>query len=322
MSAGKQIIIHVGLHKTGTTFLQDKVFPALPGVRFVHPLYYPRPDDGPIERFMLELLFRNPVCIDVEAHRAKIDAWLAQVPEPTVLISSEAFVGYPVENHNNLRANADLLAELFPAAKIWLVIRRQDKWVESAFSQLLKSGFSTTVERYLHYHAGQFGPYQIGMFHGPNVDARDLDWERFDAYYRRRFGEQAVSTLPFELFMADSDEFLRRFYSFAAVEQGVFPDTKERVNQRWSPLEVRLAQLLNTVPMPIKRAIRDRVGRGWHPVALLSRTIVPRLPRWTPGLGQATYVDAELGAALLELHRSSNRVLAERIGLDLGQYGY
>ena len=32
---GQRIILHVGLHKTGTTFLQDRVFPALEGVRFL-----------------------------------------------------------------------------------------------------------------------------------------------------------------------------------------------------------------------------------------------------------------------------------------------
>ena len=33
----KEVFIHVGLHKTGTSFLQGRVFPTLPGVRFVHP---------------------------------------------------------------------------------------------------------------------------------------------------------------------------------------------------------------------------------------------------------------------------------------------
>jgi hypothetical protein len=322
VSADKQIIIHVGLHKTATSFLQARVFPALAGVRFVHPLYYTRPDDGPIERFVVDLLDRNPACIDLDRHRSSIAAWLATVAEPTVLISSEALVGYPIENHNNILTNAELLAQMFPRAKIWLVVRRQDKWVESAYSQLLKQGFATTVEGYLNYRDGEFGRYRLALVHGPNVDARDLDWERFDALYRSRFGAEAVCTLPFELFAADSEAFLRRFYAFANIEPGVFPDTGERVNERWSPLAVQLAQIVNRVPMPIKRAIRDRVGAQWHPSAVLSRTVVPRLPSWTPGLGKADYVSPQLGAALLALHRESNRTLGERIGVDLSGFGY
>jgi hypothetical protein len=321
-NGGKQIILHVGLHKTATTFLQERVFPALPGVRFVHPVHYPRPDDGPIERFVLDLLYRNAACIDIDRHRTQIDAWLAEVAEPIVLISSEALVGIPAENHRNILTNAELLAELFPAAKICLVFRRQDRWAESAFSQLLKQGFSTTIERYLNYRDGEFGPYNVGLFNGPNVDARDLDWERFDALYRRRFGADSVCALPFELFVTDSHEFLRRLYAFAEIEPGVFPDTRERVNERWSALAVGLAQVVNVIPMRVKRTIRDYVSHDWHPSAVLSRTVIPRLPGWIPGVGKADSIGPKLSAALLELHRDDNRRLGERIGIDLSQYGY
>jgi hypothetical protein len=313
----KRIVLHVGLHKTGTTFLQERVFPALPGVRFVHPLHVQRPDDGPIERFMFELFFRNAACIDVEAHRRAIDAWLAEVAEPTVLISSEAIVGWPIENHSNLAVNAEYLARMFPAAKIWLVVRRQDRWVESAYAQLLKAGFSTSIERYLNYRGGRFDRYNVGLYHGPNVDARDLDWNAFDLHYRARFGDDAVCTLPFELFVADSEDFLRRFYAFAMIEGGPFPDTGERVNERWSPLAAGVAKLVNKVPMPVKRALRDRLGKGWHPSAVISRTLGPLLPG-----RRSSFLSPELGAKLLHLHHAGNRALGERIGVDLATYGY
>jgi len=317
-SMDKRVFLHVGLHKTGTTFLQERVFPALPGVRFVHPLHYPRPDDGPIEAFFLDMFFRNAAHIDLAGHRARIHDWLARVPEPTVLISAEAIVGWPVENHSNFRVNADLLAELFPEAALILVIRRQDKWAESAYSQVLKAGFSTSVERYLNYADGRFGRYNLGLYNGPNLDARDLDWGMFDAHYRRRFGEQAVLTLPFELFIADGHEFLRRLYAFMAVADGPLPDTSERINTSWSPLAASVAKLVNQVPMPIKRALRERLGSGWHPATLVSQT----LDRLRPGQRRSKFLSPELAAALLQLHRDNNRRLGERIAVDLDAYGY
>ncbi|PRQ07584.1 hypothetical protein [Enhygromyxa salina] len=323
MSGAKQIIIHVGLHKTGTTFLQDRVFPALPGVRFVHPLHYAQPSDGPIERLLLDLMFRNAACIDVARHRQRIDAWLAQVREPTVLISSEAIVGWPIENHSNLAVNAEYLARVFPTAKIWLVVRRQDRWVESAYAQLLKAGFSTSIERYLNYRDGRFDRYNVGLYNGPNVDARDLDWDAFDRHYRERWGHDAVLTLPFELFSQASAEFLGRFYAFAEIDpaQRVFPDTSERVNERWSPLAAGVAKLVNKVPMPVKRAIRDRLGREWHPSAVLARALPSSLLPSALG-GRTRALSPALGAALLELHRDGNRALGRRIGLDLDAHGY
>ncbi|KIG14041.1 hypothetical protein DB30_07308 [Enhygromyxa salina] len=319
MTGEQQIIIHVGLHKTGTTFLQERVFPALPDVRFVHPLHYAQPSDGPIERFLLELMFRNAACIDVARHRERINAWLAQLHERTVLISSEAIVGWPIENHSNLSINAEYLARVFPTAKIWLVVRRQDRWVESAYAQLLKAGFSTSIERYLNYRDGRFDRYNVGLYNGPNVDARDLNWDAFDRHYRERFGPDAVLTSPFELFTQDSAAFLRRFYAFAGIDadRSVFPDTRERVNERWSPLTAGVAKLVNKVPMPVKRAIRDRLGSEWHPSAVLARTLPASLLA-----GRTRALTPALGAALLELHRANNEALGRRIGLDLSAYGY
>ncbi len=316
----KRIVLHVGLHKTATTFLQERVFPHLPGVAFVHPLHYPRPDDGPIERFMLELFFRNAACIDVERHRRAIDAWLAGVAQDCVLISSEAIVGWPIENHMNLANNAALLHAMFPSAQVVLVVRRQDKWVESAYAQLLKAGFSTTLERYVNWNADEaaFERYNVGLYKGPNLDARDLDWDAFDRHYRGRFGEQRVLTLPFERFADDAPDFLARLYAFLGVDAGPQPDTRERVNERWTGATARVAKLVNKVPMPIKRAIRDRIGARWHPAALFARTIEPMLPRRKP----APLMSKALADALLELHRDSNRALGRRIGIDLSQWGY
>lgn len=334
MSEPKRIILHVGLHKTGTTFLQDRVFPELPGVRFVHPLHYAQASDGPIERFMLELFFRNAAHIDVDHHRKAIAAWLARVEEPTVLISSEAIVGWPIENHSNFRVNADLLAELFPSAQVVFVVRRQDRWVESAYSQVLKAGFSTSIERYLNFREGRFQRYNVGLYHGPNVDARDLDWGPFDAHYRRRFGERAVCTLPFELFTRDSDAFLRHIYAFMAVEGGPFPDASQRVNTSWSPLAANVARVVNTIPMPVKRALRERIPKDLHPAELVSRVsaVAPGLGLGKPGSGpkasaakpkkKKRFLSPELAAALMDLHRENNEALGARIGFDLSAYDY
>jgi hypothetical protein len=315
----KQIVLHVGLHKTATTFLQDRVFPELPGVAFVHPLHYPQPSDGPIEQFMLEVFFRNAACIDLDRHRAAIHEWLARVEQPTVLISSEAIVGWPIENHSNLANNSELLHSMFPNARVILVVRRQDKWVESAYAQLLKAGFSTSIDRYVNWNSRtrRFDPYNVGLYHGPNLDARDLDWAAFDRHYRARFGEQAVLTLPFELFVDDAPSFLYELYAFLGIEDGPRPDTRERVNERWSGITAGLAKLVNKVPMPIKRAIRDRIGNEWHPASVFARTIDPLLPKRT-----SRFVPEPIAEALLELHRDDNRALAERIGRELGHWGY
>jgi len=234
-----------------------------------------------------------------------------------VLCSAEAMRGWPIENPSNLALNAERLARVFPADKVWLVVRRQDRWVESAYAQLHKAGFSTTVERFLNHRDGCFARYNVGLYHGPNVDARDLDWNAFDLHYRARWGDDAVLTLPFELFTQDSTEFLRRFYRFAGIEAGVFPGTVERVNERWSPVALGVARVVNKVPMSVKRALRDRLGSGWHPASLVSRVLPSSVQHQ-----RSPALSPELAQQLLALHREGNQALGGRSGIDLGAYGY
>jgi hypothetical protein len=313
----KQIYLHVGLHKTGTSFLQARVFPNLPGVRFVHPLHRLREDPGPIESFFFELFFRNAACIDMDAHRAAIDAWFETVDEDKVLISSEAIVGWPTENHSNLRVNVEVLAEMFPRAKVLFLVRRQDTWAESAYRQILRAGFSTTIERYLNYADGAFDRYNMGLYNGPNLDARDLNWEAFDRLFRRRFPE-GVLTLPYEYYRREQGDFLAELTEWMELPAWELPEGEETVNEAWSPAALRVAKLVNRIPMPIKLAVRDRIGSEMHPSEVISRV--------GSRLGLNAKADAKMSETMREqlmaLHAESNARLCERIGGRLRAYGY
>lgn len=318
-----RVVIHVGLHKTATTFLQSRIFPHLAGTTFVHPNHRPQPEDGPVERFVREVFFRNAACVDVAAHRAEIERWMGALQSERLLVSTEALVGLPIENHATLAGNATLLAEVFPGARILLVIRRQDSWAVSAYAQLLRAGLSTSIERYLNWDGASetFGPFYPSVYNGPNVDAHDLAWERFDAFYRRLFGTEAVLTLPFELFKDAPEEFVGEICAFIGCAEAPRFDPEERVNERWGRLGILVAKAVNRAPMSVKSAIRDRLGKGWHPSEVINRI--------SGGLGLrrgAKATGQELGepmrSRLMDLHREGNRRLAARLGRDLAKWGY
>jgi hypothetical protein len=318
-----RVVIHVGLHKTATTFLQSRIFPRLPGTTFVHPHHRPQPDDGPIERFVREVFFRNAACVDVAAHSAAIERWIGALSSEPLLVSTEALVGLPIENHATLLSNATLLAKVFPDAKIVLVIRRQDSWVVSAYAQLLRAGLSTTIERYLNWDrtSETFGSFYPSVYNGPNVDARDLAWERFDALYREVFGSESVLTLPFELFKDDPGAFVGELCAFVGCDAAPSFDPEERVNERWGRLGILVAKAVNRVPMSVKIAIRDRLGKGWHPSEIINR-VGGRLGLVRGARGASQELEEPLRGRLMDLHRDGNRRLADRLGRDLGKWGY
>ncbi|MGH1348686.1 MAG: hypothetical protein ACRBN8_44505 [Nannocystales bacterium] len=309
------VLVHVGLHKTATTFLQQSFFPGLRGARFVHATHELPANPNPIQRFVRALLFRNPAALDVDAHRRAIAAFVDAQPGHTI-ISSEALFGWPFENHVNFLSNADLLAEVLPDAKVWLVLRRQDSWLESAYSQVLKQGLSTTPQAFSNYRNGNFGDFNWNIYGGPNLDVRDLDWRPYVRHYQRRF-PAGVLVQAFESFVADAPAFLGRLCDFVGVETFV-PEARERVNVAFSPLSAATARVVNALPLSLKMQFKQWVPRHLHPAAVMNRVLDPLLAR----RGRAALMPTELKRAALALHAEANADLATLIGEDLAAFGY
>ena len=108
------IVIHVGLHKTGTTFLQYEIFSKLKNTNCTFLLKYEtKIYDDKINIISDEELSVNP--FTPTYHREHLDC-------------DYRFV------------IADRLHSIFPDAKIILGIRDKESWVRSIYSQYVKSG--------------------------------------------------------------------------------------------------------------------------------------------------------------------------------------
>ena len=308
------VTIHVGLAKAASTYLQEVFFPGVSDATFVHAPWAPTGPTNPIQQFVHALLSRNSACLDIPAARREIQEFLAGAGAERVIISSEALFGTPYENHSDFRNNTDVLAEVFPAAKIWFVVRRQDRWLESMYSQLLKMGLSTTPQRFTNFRSGEFGGYQRTIYVGPGVDVHDLDWSCYVDYYRRKFGRERVLVQPYEAFARDRVAFLGRFCAFAGVAPYV-PEDREGVNVGLSPLSAFTARAVNALPMSVKLHLKRWVPSSLHPARLLNRSLDPLLRR--RGLFPRHMADAAL-----RLHSEHNHRLADMLDEDLGAYGY
>lgn len=103
-----KIAFHIGLHKTGTTFMQNSVFPAWPGIRY--------------------LRFRNlEYFLRLEAHS-------------TYLVSCEGLSGSTFASKAERLEAIRRLSEMFPQAKIVISFRRHGDYLASLYSQYLRYG--------------------------------------------------------------------------------------------------------------------------------------------------------------------------------------
>ena len=145
MPAEKQIrILHAGLHKTGSTYLQHTIFPNLRGVTFI-----PRLDLG-----------RAPV--------------LAAGEQEPILFSSEASCGYPAPitekfSPDRLLSNVRLLC----IDKVVVVRRNFESWVLSLWFQTLNEGYSWGLEKFLDKNLDALQTWR----EAPEVLRRELEAE-------------------------------------------------------------------------------------------------------------------------------------------------
>lgn len=103
------VFIHVGLQKTGTTWIQCELFNRMKGINYVHNMDY--------------TTYFNP--------------------DRKTIISMEWLCGIPYWNHvpySNRFQMIDRLHRVFPDAGIILGVRDKRKWVISLYSQYVKNG--------------------------------------------------------------------------------------------------------------------------------------------------------------------------------------
>jgi hypothetical protein len=126
----RKIFIHVGLHKTASTFLQEKLFPALTKTTYVGRPYTQQNEAFNKLQYADKSLY-DPQYIQKELEKIKGDS---------ILFSDELFSGIPECNYLNRSTIADRFSELFPEAEIILFIRGQADILLSHYYQSVKIG--------------------------------------------------------------------------------------------------------------------------------------------------------------------------------------
>ena len=102
-SASKQVYFHVGLGKTGTTYLQYELFPKLQGIYYIQRTRYQN-------------------AIDI----------IAKTSYPSYLVSREFDQQLPDE--------VARFSKHYPDAKVIIVFRRHDSWIASQYRRFAKNG--------------------------------------------------------------------------------------------------------------------------------------------------------------------------------------
>lgn len=252
------VVLHIGLHKTATRYLQRAVFGRLDPDRF---LVNPRPLFHDLRQAA-----RHPGDPDwaaaaaAAARRAREQAGCR-----TLLLSEPHISGDMYSSHEDYQSNLELVHRLFPDATVLYFVRRQADWLQSAYRQSLVKGRGLPIERFLNFYDGAFRERIGRRVHGARtVDALSLCFLAIYRAYAERFGPNRVYLFRQEDLRHRPDRVRARLAE--ALGLSALPKPPERVsgNRAFSALAIRLFfSGVGGVPQAPPPSAVSAPPRGW-----------------------------------------------------------
>jgi len=303
-------IIHVGLHKTATSWFQTQFYPCLTSHRWID-----------------RLEARNALLTEAfsfDPGAARLGLGLDADPQPYVFCD-EDLTGIL---HNGglmtgflARRLAERLHLLAPEAQIVIFVREQLSFAAACYHQYVREGGTGSPRRYLfpdqYRHLSKVRPFKT-----PRFDVSQLDATGLIGHYDSLFGPENVHVFAYEQFAEDAGAFLRQFKARLAIEGG--PDSAGRaVNASYRRGLLPLARTLNLFT---ERSVADKRVilhiPYWYPVRkhLLAR--LNRLPLFGSRPTPEELFGADAAAWLRGRFAEANRQLQLRIGIALDRLGY
>ena len=194
------MLIHIGYHKTATTWLQQVLF---------------QPDHG--FRWLLDhrevfdhLVMPHGLDFDPAATAALIAQRRGGADNGTKgatgVITLEALVGNPFHGGRESDAYAHRLKAVAPDARILITIREQCRMMASVYMQYLKRGGTLPARAF-------FAGEPVGGYFG--FDPAHFEYDRLVALYHALFGPENVLVLPLEAILRDQAGAVSQIARFA-----------------------------------------------------------------------------------------------------------
>ena len=303
-----KLLIHIGYHKTATTWLQKTLFSneelglklLLPRKTIRNTLIIPHAFDFSAEENK-ELYYKEADPL--------IDSNI------TPVISHERLSGNPHSGGYDSKELADRLAKLFPKGKILIVFREQKGAILSSYKQYIKVGGTSNIKDYLR-------PPQIGRNRMPLFSFDYFKYDRLVNYYLNLFGTNNVLVLPFELFKEDPDEFCSKIIHFAGQNKTSKLPYKKVVNKGLSTFSSSIIRQLNkyfvkTTLNPNAIDFNGTQKKLFKPIKLIDKAIPKSVHKMLDkGLEKTV---SEMSQSI---YKDSNCKIAKMLNLDLARYGY
>lgn len=294
------MIAHIGYHKTGTTFLQNNIYPYIKGVDFI--------GYNACDLIFKDLINKSPNDYDTRKTMALIEDSIHI--DQVQLFSLEGLVGSLFYGRGaNNHIIADRLKDL-GFAKIIISIRNQHKLLESIYVQYIQEG---GVAKSGHFFDAQNKIFDWGY----------ADYYTLIQYYFDLFGKENVLVLLQEELRANEKESVDKVLSFIGDGFKLGERQKHRhANKSLSRISVKLLRLINHFTYNVHKPsqmISKRIST-WKFRFVLQNYLDPWL--FLAISSKKTFIPDSTKLEIEKYYKVGNRKLMGLLGSDLSKFGY
>jgi hypothetical protein len=233
------LVLHLGLHKTATKFLQETFFPNLPGCRYVPKHFY--------ERSFLDM-FLNSDWSTFQANcptmRSAFEQIFASLPgNGPIVISNELLSGNPFYRYHNRHLCLLKLREIFPGSvRIILSIRGQATMIDSLYREYIVQGGTREITDFVSGRIPQ-GCSILGC--EPGLDPESLLYSRYLDSIADRFGQENLHVFPYERLAKYPDRVIETLCRFLELNAEVREISTEKRHGSIGNASLKILRLCN-----------------------------------------------------------------------------
>ena len=199
-----EVYVYIGLHKTGSTYLQKNFFPLYKNACGYVSLRHEA------RSFLNYVVNVNDIEFDPENARdiLKEDLEAIGFTNNKIVFCDEILCGAPWDNAKDRVRYVNRLVDIFTDPCFIVAFRKQEDLVESLYNEYIKKGGSASLEEFLHYDrlALKFS----GKFY--------LDFGLYYSYIKNLVGEDNVLCLYYEDLVLSPIDYFDDVSSFIGFE--------------------------------------------------------------------------------------------------------
>lgn len=228
-------IIHIGMPRTASTFLQREFFPKIEDFKF-----YGVESTQYSQAFQC-LLYQDDSLFDEE----EFEKTAAKIRANNAILSNELFVGQSLYlNSTNRSRTARRLKQFFPDAEIVILLRNQVSLLQSLYAIGVYSGHICSPEEFIRF--SDMESTVENPLYSTFAEAETTEAYLFShliALYQSLFPK--VHVLLFEDFMINPVAFAERLTTILNLEKVALSASEKRVNKSLTARQIKLVKRLN-----------------------------------------------------------------------------